>query len=174
MVRKGKQRVLVIDACVARAAGGKDTTHDTAKACRDCLTCILEICHHAALSSPLKEEWTHHQSRFARLWRKQMVDRRKLHFPPHKEDTRLREQIDELLTSDKECNAARKDVILVELANTEGKVVLSCDDEARAIFSQLAEKVPALHSVAWINPAEKDLTTWLQQGAKVNAKDRLG
>ena len=174
MVRKGKQRVLVIDACVARAAGGKDTTHDTAKACRDCLTCILEICHHAALNPPLAKEWDRHQSHFAPRWRTQMVARKKLHFPPHEDDTRLREQIDDLSTPQKRRNAARKDVFLIELANATSRVVLSCDDEARAIFSQLAEKVPALHSVAWINPAEKDLTTWLQQGAKVNAKDRLG
>jgi len=63
-VAKVRSRVLVIDASIARAAGDV-SMHPTSRNCRDFLQAVLDTCHRMALTTPIKEEWNRHQSRFA-------------------------------------------------------------------------------------------------------------
>ena len=71
-------RGIVIDADVARAAGDSPDGSGVAKACRDFLQAVLEICHHAVWTPEIAAEWKRHASRFSRKWRVQMAGRRKL------------------------------------------------------------------------------------------------
>lgn len=71
-------RLLVIDADVLRASGGRDATHPTAQACRDYLRGILDICHRAYLTDKLADEWKDHASFFGASWKAAMARRGKL------------------------------------------------------------------------------------------------
>ena len=73
MSRRRGSRLIVVDACVVRAAG--ETEHPRSSACRNCLEEIRTICHRVAISPVLKDEWDRHMSRFSRKWRRSMAAR---------------------------------------------------------------------------------------------------
>ena len=73
--------VLVIDASVARAAGGDDSSADIAVACTSALREVMDAGLSAAMSEPLFEEWGRHSSVFARKWLVQMFSRKRVHRP---------------------------------------------------------------------------------------------
>ena len=74
-----KSKRLVIDASVARSAGGEDAIASQAKGCRDFLTVVLTICHSVTVTSEIQEEWNRHRSNFARRWLVSMYSKRKVH-----------------------------------------------------------------------------------------------
>jgi hypothetical protein len=69
---KTTSRRLVIDADVARSAGGEQATHPRSKHCRDFPRAVLEICHRLVLTPLTGDEWKRHRSRFAATWLGQM------------------------------------------------------------------------------------------------------
>src|SRR6266568_2952163 len=103
-------RRLVIDASVARAAGGEGTTHPTSKHCRDLLQAVLTICHRVVLTPDITQEWNTHQSRFARLWRVSMVARKKIYHANTAIDQELHHKIESSTVSARAQEAMRKDL----------------------------------------------------------------
>jgi hypothetical protein len=79
MVAKNSQR-LVIDASVARSAGDKDATYPQSVHCREFLLAVLDICHQIVMTPAIKAEWDKHQSKFALMWRRQMVAKKKWNY----------------------------------------------------------------------------------------------
>jgi hypothetical protein len=69
---------LVIDASVARAAGGEDATYPISVYCRDFLEAVLDLSHRVVMTPDIRDEWNKHQSRYACIWRRQMVAKKKL------------------------------------------------------------------------------------------------
>src|SRR5437660_6190664 len=86
-------RRLVVDASVARAAGGEGATHPLSRQCRDCLLAMLHICHRIVMTAEIGAEWKRHRSRFAMTWLTSMEARRKVWRPAAPADTTLLEKL---------------------------------------------------------------------------------
>lgn len=73
--------------------------------------------------------------------------------------------------TDAERESLLKDVHLIEAALAADKIVVSLDDEARALFD-----VGELGTVLWINPVRyyPDCLTWLAEGAEPDNRWLLG
>jgi hypothetical protein len=64
-----------------------------------------------------------------------------------------------------------KDVHLIEAALAADKIVVSLDDQARALFD-----VGELRTILWVNPVRHhpDCLAWLDEGAEPDERWRLG
>ena len=174
----GKASVpLVIDASVARASGGEDATYPTSKHCRDFLKAVLSICHRIVMTPPIAEEWSRHQSRFARQWRVSMNARKKVVRIEGAENDDLRSKIGHIGMDRRDCDAMLKDLPLIETALVAGQTVISLDQDARIRFDRAAQSAGDLKTVVWVNPdkiREEEPLLWLQNGAKPERRRRLG
>ncbi len=167
---------LVIDASVARAAGGKDATDPRSVYCRDFLKAVLDLSHRVVMTRDIRVEWDKHQSRYACIWRRQMVAKNKL-CPCHIEvDNNLWRQVEAIAESDPEREVMLKDLRLVEAAIATDRTVISLDDKVRKCFAKVAVDLDPLKDIIWVNPAqtaEKPLD-WLQNGAQPEIERSLG
>jgi len=154
MARK-RSKCLVIDACVARSAGGMDTTDPGAKNCRDFLTAILDICHHVVMTRAIGEEWKMHQSRFARKWLLSMEAHRKVRRFTQTSRLEMRERIMKAIPDKNNRDAMLKDVHLLEAALSADKIIASTDQEARTLFTKSAGVSKAAKNVVWLDPGKE-------------------
>jgi hypothetical protein len=178
MAAKVKSKRLVIDASVARSAGGKDAIYPTSVHCRDFLQAVLDICHKVVMTREMKAEWDKHQSKFARTWMRQMVARKKFEYlsdiPSQKA---LWEKIQKVLENDPatdrelwdKIEAAHKDFLLLEAALASDKIIISLDDRVKKHFHRAAIQVGELRAIAWINPTQspQNVRIWLTEGAAI-------
>lgn len=149
---------LVIDASVARAAGGEGAEDPSSKACREFLNSVLEICHHLVFTKEVGSEWKRHRSKFARIWLRRMFARRKVEQVNVEPDDDLLTAIEVAETGALLRRAMEKDRHLLEAAYATDGVVSSLDEEARTAFGELSVTLRRLRAVVWINPtrAEED------------------
>ena len=167
------KKKLVIDASVARAAGGDSAEHSTSKSCRDLLAAVLNICHHAVFSQSIEDEWNKHQSIFARKWRSSMMARKKLHLIDVPEDIILRRKVER---SDSGTEAMMKDIHLIEAALLSDKRIISLDDAARSNYAETSDRVKEIGGVIWVNPdmhEEEEVIQWLERGTTPDHSRRL-
>lgn len=159
-------RRLVIDASVARAAGGPAATFPLSKQCRDFLSAVLTISHRVVMTPAIIQEWNIHQSDFARSWRASMVARRKLYLiadpPPYAE---LLDKLARLPARPRAHAAMEKDFHLIIAALETDRTVASCDDAARTLFATAARTLGELQAITWVHPGTADIVAWLQGGA---------
>lgn len=169
-------RCLVIDASVARSAGGEGATFPKSKHCRDFLKAVLTICHRVVMTPEIAEEWKKHRSNFARTWRVSMVARKKEIQLNSPQDEALRKKIENAATSEKNCAAMLKDIHLLEAALATDSTVISLDDIVKNLFSASCQSVGEIRSIIWVNPDEDEgkTQTWLEKGAKPDKNLRLG
>lgn len=169
---------LVIDASIARAAGGEDATQPTSKNCRDFLKAVLDICHRMVMTPEIKEEWNKHESIFARRWRSSMVAKKKLeYYAEIPVDNELWEFIDCLAETDNQRLEMFKDLRLIEAALFTDKIVISLDEKtARKFFNKAATGLEILQDIVWVNPdqAEEKAIDWLEKGAEPAPERLLG
>jgi len=172
----GMSRNLVIDASVARSAGGVDATATTSVQCRDFLLSVLRVCHHLAMTAAMSSEWKRNQSSFTRNWQVQMANRRKLDYVDALEMPALRERVEATARNDRDRRAMLKDWHLIEAALATHQVVVSRDESARCLFDAAARELRELRSLAWVNPEREDEhpIAWLKQGARSQRSRRLG
>ncbi|WP_017718303.1 hypothetical protein [Kamptonema formosum] len=176
MAKKVSQ-LLVIDASVANAAGGEEATHPTAKHCRDFLLAVLDICHRVVMTPDIRDEWTKHESNFARTWRRQMVAKKKLEYRADiQTNEELWKQIEGTAGLDSEREAMFKDFHLIEAALATDKTVISLDERVRRLFGQAAGLVPEIRDIVWVNPdrPEEEPIEWLRAGGIAESERRLG
>ncbi|MEO7327060.1 MAG: hypothetical protein ABI193_00675 [Minicystis sp.] len=168
-------RQLVIDASVARSAGGEDATFPLSKQCRDFLQTTLVVCRRAVFTTLVYEEWKRHQSRFARKWRLAMVARKKISLIEVPEDTALRAQIDHVASDERARLAMSKDAHLIEAACATDFTVVSLDETVRRLFAKAAPGVRPLQPIIWANPDREveGCSTWLRSGAPPDEHRRL-
>ncbi|MBE9129105.1 MULTISPECIES: hypothetical protein [unclassified Coleofasciculus] len=178
MAAKVVSKQLVIDASVARSAGGKDAKAPTSINCTKFLEAVLDICHKVVMTPDIKEEWNKHQSVFALGWRRRMVAKRKFVFLDVPIDNELWNSIDQIAGTDKQRAEMFKDLRLLEAAMATDKTVISLDDNtARRFFSKAALQVDELKEIVWVNPDKvknKKPIEWLQNGANPEPKRLLG
>ncbi|WP_437673230.1 hypothetical protein [Sorangium sp. So ce131] len=175
-MRAKVSRRLVIDASVARAAGGEDAVHPLPKQCRDFLKTTLTVCHRVVLTPSVSSEWKKHESGFARQWRAAMVARKKLLPLDVSEDAGLRDAIDGAAETERDRRAMLKDAHLIEAAQVTDHTVVSLDEQVRALFSATSARVSSLKRIVWANPgSEADACSkWLEDGAPPHPHRRLG
>jgi hypothetical protein len=174
MANKVSKR-LVIDASVARAAGGEDATYPTSVYCRDFLKAVLDISHRVVMTPDIKDEWNKHQSKFSLIWRRRMVAKNKLCICDIAVDDDLWCQV-EAAESDKERDIMVKDLRLVEAAIATDRTVISLDNKVRKCFAKAAVQVDELRDIIWVNPAqiEEKPLDWLHNGAEPEIERSLG
>lgn len=165
MPTKDAQR-LVIDACVARAAGGEDAKHPVSRDCRDFLHEMLRLSHTFVRTNEIWAEWNKHKSTYAKLWLSTMIAKKRVYKVELSGDVELR-QFASCQLGPKEAEAMLKDCHLVEAAKATDHVVVSKEKVARQLFSKASVSLGWLRTVAWVNPADSSETPieWLKNGA---------
>ena len=169
-------RRLVIDASVARAAGGEESIHPTGTKCRDFLEAVRTICHRVVMTPEIRDEWHEHQSSFARKWRVRMAARRKVcNVEPYRDESLLG-RLQRAARSEKEHEAMLDDWHLVEAAMTTDWSVASLDQKVRQLLGPASAGVAELKRIVWVNPdqSEENCIGWLEHGAKPEKQRKLG
>ena len=155
---------IVVDASVARAAGGEDAIYPVSKQCRDILSAILNICHHVVMTTNIYSEWKQHQSTFSRKWHFQMLGRKKVDISGDVGDELLFSNIDDLDFDDAIKTIMKKDLLLIHAARATDRIIISLDKQARRHFAAAATDIPLLRDIVWMDPDEdfETLTKWLE------------
>ena len=175
MPKRGKAR-LVIDASVARSAGGHHAAAGVSKSCRGFLVSILDLAYRVVMTPEISQEWKRHRSRRARKWLNEMSGRKLVVRIDSPADAQLRGRIQDAEATATRRRAMLKDAHLLEAALATDRRVASLDDEVRGLFRKLAEAVRTVAKVVWVNPAarEERATEWLQNGAPAEGQRQLG
>jgi len=169
------RRSLVVDASVARAAGGADAVHPTSTSCRDFLMAILDICHRVVRTDAIGDEWRRNASSFFRRWLVKMYGRKKvvrIQPPAHGLQTKL----SNALANPLDLAMAMKDVHLLDAAITTRSPIVSLDATSRALFASACAKVPELRRIVWIDPCtmQDAALEWGERGAPDEKHRMLG
>lgn len=168
-MRTSDAKCLVIDADIIHRAGGRSDAHSA-----EFLSAVYEICHRAALSSELWDEWQRHPSESVRQWRRRMYGRKKLvrvHAPPLPGLAAAVESTVGLVHDTESAYGVRmallKDRHLVETALAADGIVVSGEKRARGHFARMSRHLPVLQDLVWVNPkrADEHVVAWLDCGA---------
>lgn len=179
---KGKGPGVVVDASVARAAGGPDRSNPNSTSNTRFLTTMTESSCILVMTREVSQEWEKHQSLFSRKWRNMMVAK-KLFRPLNVKDLQPLDATIEACRFAKtpeqdgrRRNALMKDKHLLEAALASDNRIASCDDNAREPAKQLAKSCPPVRNILWIDPTNADEypLSWLQQGAPLEPQRLLG
>lgn len=174
---KNRKR-LVIDASVARAAGGTEKLHPDSKLCREFLLEVLKLCHSMIFTPEIAVEWDKHQSRYVSTWRANMARRGKIIHRKTDDvlNEDLRQAIQETVTDEAILKIIMKDIRLIEASLVADSTIASCDNRVRRHLMNVAQMMDALERIVWVNPTieDDDCMTWLRQGAPAEAKRCLG
>ena len=168
---------LVIDASVARAAGGEDAKNEKSKSCRDFLAKVMAISYRIVMTPELTAEWKKHESKFAKIWLSSMMATKKWSYYgkiPQQEE--LWQKIVMAIDGEKDRKAMEKDFLLLTAALATDKTVVSLDEKVRKLFDKAAEQVGELTDIVWVNPTKEteQAIDWLEDGAKPDKERRLG
>lgn len=160
------RRKIVVDASIARAAGDVNQ-HPTSAKCRETLLALNDSS--AVFCPNLKNEWTKHESAFARAWKVKMIQEGRALF--FEDDTVLpsfREFIENSDGDEFAKKAMDKDAHLLSSAILHDKVVLALDERVRKLFSRHCILFRGVKKVLWSNPVKTEDNTvmWLKAGAK--------
>ena len=168
---------LVVNASVARAAGGKGATASVSINCTEFLEIFRDECpHHIVMTPELSEEWDAHQSNFAARWLKSMIATRRFHYIELPENRALYDPIEATAVKEKDINAMLKDFHLLQAALETDQTIISLDETIRGLFKQASQQVGEIRDIIWVNPdrtAEEQPIAWLQNGAPPEVPRRL-
>ena len=167
---------LVIDASIAQAAGGRP--HETSKQCSDFLLIIRdETEHFLVMTREIFAEWQKHEAKYATTWRKSMVAKKRVAFFKEEAlaDLTLRDQIENMDTSDANRREMLKDVHLLEAALISDRTVASLNSKDRDRFVSVCAIVSEISNIVWVNPviSEEKCLDYLSFG-KVGYLSRRG
>lgn len=173
-----KQRVgLVVDASVAKAAGGEDKRDMASSTCSRFLRTMAEKGFLLVWTREIADEWNRHQSIFSKKWRSRMYAKKMVLAFASNELSSLESQIAQcVFAAEAERDALTKDKHLLEAALASDKRVVSQDEKARAPARTLAASCAMVRDILWINPAFSAETPiqWLQACAPMDAHRLLG
>jgi len=118
------------------------------------------------LSRQGHSEWFDHCTRGAATWLRKMYGRKRVDHAALAEFDSLRERWSAATTTERE-HVMTKDAHLVAAALESDRRLLSGDETARGLFSDLSSTCSELSDVLWANPhiREDRAIDWLQQGA---------
>lgn len=159
---------IVVNASVARAAGGEDATASVSINCTVFLETFRYQCsHHIVMTPELSEEWNAHQSIFAAGWLKSMIARKRFDFVEPPMNPKLRYNIEKTALNKNEIPAMRKDFHLLEAARETDQTIISLDETVRGCFARATRRVGEIRNIVWVNPehTEEEPLVWLKNGA---------
>ncbi len=127
---------IVVNASVARAAGGEGATASTSINCTEFLeTFGNNTSNKIVMTLELAEEWDKHQSNYAATWLAHMIATKRFHYIELPNNDLLNEKIEATATHDKEVNAMLKDFHLLGAALATDMIVISLDETIRTLFA---------------------------------------
>jgi len=175
--KKKTPKCLVIDADIARAAGGENAHDERSKNCRDFLGAMLDHTQHkVVLTRAIQEEWNKHQSLTTLSWRATMIAQKRVCLIRAPADDELRSKVEQCASSENKRESMFKDIHLVEAALQAAKIVISMDETVRQCFREVTHKIRPLAFIAWVNPciSEETPVDWLKNGAELERERLLG
>ncbi len=168
---------LVVNASVARAAGGVDATDSVSINCTEFLETFRdESSHHVVMTFELSEEWDENQSNFAAEWLGNMIATRRFHYIELPQNRALYDEIEATAVEEKDINAMLKDFHLLGAALATDQIIVSLDETIRGLFKRASQSVGEIRGIIWVNPdrtGEEQPITWLQNGALPEAHRQL-
>ena len=168
---------LVVNASVARAAGGKGATASVSVNCTEFLETFQEESpHHVVMTPELSEEWNKHQSNFSARWLKSMIARKRFIYVNPPQNSTLSDKIEMTASRERDIEALQKDFHLLQAALATDQTVISLDQTIRGLFKRASQQVGEIQDIIWVNPdrtAEEQPIAWLQNGAPPEAHRQL-
>ena len=168
-MRSRDSKRLVVNASVARAAGGVEATASVSVSCTEFLETFRDECpHHVVMTPELSEEWEENQSKFAATWLRSMIARKRFDYEDPPVNQALRDEIEGTATSENEIEDMQKDFHLLEAALATDQTIISLDEIIRRLFAHAAERVGEIRDIVWVNPErmeEEEPLVWLENGA---------
>ncbi len=168
---------IVVNASVARAAGGKEATASTSINCTKFLeTFGNNTSNKIVMTLELAEEWDKHQSNYAATWLTNMIATKRFHYIKLPNKDVLNKKIEATTTHDKEVNAMLKDFHLLGAALATDMIVISLDESIRTLFAYASRQVGEIRDIIWVNPeriAEEQPILWLKTGAPSESHRQL-
>lgn len=176
-MRSRDMKRIVVNASVARAAGGEDATASVSINCTEFLETFRDqTSHHIVMTLELSEEWDKHQSNFAAAWLANMIATKRFHYVVLPQNRALYDKIEAAASQQKDINAMLKDFHLLGAALATDKTVISLDETIRKLFAQTTQQVGEIRNIVWVNPertTEEQPITWLKNGAPSEAQRQL-
>jgi len=145
---KSPSLLLVVDACVARAAG--ESNHPVSSACRTALNDMLCICHRMAMTPELQAEWNRHAGKYALKWRSAMTSRKKV--VPVKPAALAKSDASGLGLAAKDQAAVDKDLHLVTAACSGDGIILTHDSTFESLWGRCWGAFQPPRTIHWVNP----------------------
>ncbi|MBP8972476.1 MAG: hypothetical protein KBH93_01260 [Anaerolineae bacterium] len=170
---------LVIDADIARSAGGKGAVAPVPIQCRSFLDEVRKTGHKMVITPDISTEWKKHASRYSQTWRVSMQSRGQIisvGYNDRIENEVLRGEIREYSPDPNGCEAMLKDVHLIEAALATHRIISSRDERARRLFGEISKPISLIRQIVWVNPTveAKDCISWLGRGAPADRERQLG
>ena len=168
-MRSRDAKRLVVNASVARAAGGVEATASVSISCTEFLETFRDECpHHVVMTPELSEEWDENQSKFAATWLRSMIARKRFDYEDPPVNQALRDEIEGTATRETEIEVRRKDFHLLEAARSTDQAIISLDETVRGLFARATQHVGEIRDIVWVNPErteEEEPIEWLKNGA---------
>ncbi|MFX1370008.1 MAG: hypothetical protein ACFFAY_15555 [Promethearchaeota archaeon] len=170
------RRRLVVDACIARSAGGWGAIAEVSQECRNFLFAMFSNGLRLVMTRPIKAEWDVHKSKWCSRWRGNMGRRGLVCFIQNSENPTLWDKIKRSKQNPRNISAMEKDFRYIEAAVATDNSVVSTDKEARSAFSKTAKKVNDLKNIVWVDPCLKSdkVYQWISQNAPEDDWRKLG
>ena len=144
---------LVVNASVARAAGGVEATASVSINCTEFLETFRDERSHRVVMTPeLSEEWDENQSKFAATWLRSMIARKRFDYVDPPVNQALRDEIEGTATSENEIEDMQKDFHLLEAARATDQAIISLDETVRGLFARATQHVGEIRDIVWVNP----------------------
>jgi hypothetical protein len=148
---KKKRLAMVVDACVAQAAGRSGKVGS-----RKFLRWVLGYCHRFAMNEEIRKEWEYHETDFSRTWRNAMEQKGKILHLGGQDSGPLKNRIRALaLRRPSGKRIMEKDAHLIVAAQAADRVIVTLDNEARGLFKEHARQLKTPQGITWRNPEEE-------------------
>jgi len=149
---------LVVDACVARSAGGVAATDGHSINCRKVLEKISTNNHRLVITHKISLEWDNHESRFAKKWRVVMVSRKQVDFLKESKSDGLEQEAHTWLSDGKlsknDFAALRKDCHILAAASLTDRTIITTDLPIWDLCKRVFSAKPCLTEINWIEPKD--------------------
>ncbi|MCD0491596.1 MULTISPECIES: hypothetical protein [Chromobacterium] len=154
-----KTIAVVVDADVASAAGKSE--HLTSKSSRKVMETVREKRHSVLFCKSLMNEWRNHQSRYSSSWLNSMISKKLV--INNEPECNVEKILENFEMSESKKREALKDAHLVNLVLGREHLIISKDNAAREIYSEVRKENSSLRGVVWVNPVtyEERLVSYL-------------
>ena len=137
-MRSRDAKRLVVNASVARAAGGVEATASVSISCTEFLETFRDECpHHVVMTPELSEEWDENQSKFAATWLRSMIARKRFDYEDPSREPSVARRNEGTATRETEIEVMRKDFHLLEAAWATDQTIISLEEIIRQLFARL-------------------------------------